>query len=173
MDFIWSLIVATPWWVYVILIYVMIKGIKAFQTQDLPYAKIFIIPLLFLALGMSSLIHYLTNGSAPALDLLWLAGLAVGYVLNQLVLSNPIISVNHKQKTIKLKGSPWLLIYLLAIFSVKYYFGYQLAVYPDKINDMASMSIFLGFSGLFTGIFISKLWQYSQAIRNHLQGASQ
>lgn len=172
MDFVKSLIVGTPWWVYVIFIYIIIKGIKAFKTQDLHYAKIFIIPLLFLALGISSLTHYLMNGSAPLLALYWIIGLGIGIALNRFVLGNPILAVNHHQKMVTIKGSPWLLIYLLAIFVIKYYFGYQLAAHPEIINDHTMMATLLGISGVFTGIFTHKLWQYRQAIKTDSQGKS-
>ena len=171
MDFIKSLIVDTPWWVYVIFIYIIIKGIKAFHTQDLPYVKTFIIPLLFLALGISSFTHYLMNGSSSLIALYWLVGLGIGILMNHFIIANPILAVNHSKKIVTIKGSPWLLIYLLTIFIVKYYFGYQLAAHPEVIHDHAMMATLLSISGVFTGIFTHKLWQYRQAIKHHSQGS--
>ena len=54
---------------------------------------------------------------------------------------------------LEVPGTWTTMIFILIIFSAKYYFGYQLSVDPELINQIHFEFLLLGVSGVLTGLF--------------------
>lgn len=67
MGAIWQAAIHTPWWVYVLLGYLIAVGIKASKERVIPFWKIFVLPTIFLSISIQNLttienIEYLSIG---------------------------------------------------------------------------------------------------------------
>jgi len=158
MNTIWQTLTHTPWWVYLLLAYLLRMGIKASQTRIVALKKLFIIPIIFSAMSVHTV-----------LDSFQLTGLAVGILASNLLLGIMIgwyqvyrlaIQVDRQHGLIQIPGTWSTLIIILIIFATKYYFGYELAMDPQLTEDLGFEFAMLGVSGVCTGLFIGKLISY-------------
>jgi hypothetical protein len=158
MDTLWQAIANTPWWVYVILIYLITLGIKATRRTKVPLLKLTIMPVIFTALSVHTLI------TAFKIDFysitLWVISILVGCVLGWIQVSRFDLRVDKQHWIIEAPGTWSTLWLILIIFAIKYYFSYALAVDPGLThNDWFELAM-LGLSGLFTGLFIGRFIGY-------------
>lgn len=56
MEMITQTLMQTPWWVYVLLVYLTIAGVKASKPQVIPLKKLFIIPAVFTFMSIHTLL---------------------------------------------------------------------------------------------------------------------
>jgi hypothetical protein len=153
METLLNIITGTPWWVYLILAYVLYVGIRALKPRTMSVNRIFIIPLIILALSLWFLIDKFTGFK----DLLiWALFIPIGFGAGWGIVQKLKIRADHKKLLIRIGGNPFILILVLAIFAVKYFFGYWKAVTPDIGPFLHSME--LAFSGLFLGLFVGRLF---------------
>ena len=149
------MLAGTPWWVYVIFIYLMYVGIKASRSQELPITRLIIVPLIFIVWSLYSL--YVRYGFNVLTASLWITSLIVGASIGWLVLSRGI-RINKHNKLVYLPGSWYPLFFYLLFFIVKYYIGFIYAIDPKmrwNLFFIASDIFASGFiSGLFAGRFL-------------------
>lgn len=151
--------VHTPWWVYALFIYLVMRGIKGLKPGDTTLLKLAIIPVAFTIWGGYELVRL--YGLAPDAVGLWVLGLAVGAAVGFLILRNAMIVVDHATGVIHRPRDLTLLPLVVLIFVVKYVFGAIGAVSPDLLLQPSFRFADLGLSGLFTGIFIGKFAVYA------------
>ncbi len=158
MDSITEALIHTPLWVYILFIYLIIKGISASKPQVTPLKVLFYMPIIFLVLSIETLV------TLPNLNLTnvinWFLGLIIGGVLGWLQISRAKIKVDKKKKLVHSGGSWTVLIIILIIFVTKYYFNYTLALNPEVINNTLFIFSMLTVSGICSGAFIGRLAKY-------------
>jgi hypothetical protein len=156
MVFFLEIIKGTPWWVFLILCYLLIVGIKARYLGAVSLKiikKLFPLPFAFItwsayALSMNYGANILTLG-------LWAGSLSIGSYLGWIFgKSIPIKLIDNK---LHMQGS-WLpLVLSLLIFSAKYFVGVITDINPASKQSFYVLGTDLIFSGSIAGIFLGRL----------------
>ncbi len=140
----------TPWWVYLLFIYLVFMGIKALSPRFVPIKKLIILPAVFTVWGALGLQWGLGT------LLFWLIALAAGCGLGWISVRRWKIRFDRRRDALHLPGSPSTLILALLFFSVKYFFGYYSATQPEIPDGMRLAQAAV--SGLLAGMFIGRLF---------------
>lgn len=155
----------TPWWVYLLLAYLISRGVLALKTRTISIYKIFILPTVFFIWGLSSLVGKLHN---TQFIILWVSGLFLGCVIGWLMYCRSRIQIDKEHGLVTFPGSSLTLILVLTIFAVKYFFGYiqetnaltEYSCLLTAINALTSGII----TGIFMGIVASVLYKYNRTL---------
>ncbi len=155
MDAIYQAAANTPWWVYALLIYLIIVGIKASKTRVVSLKKLFIIPAFFVYMSIHTLLNSVT------IDIfslsIWSGSILFGTLIGWMQITNTKVKVDRKKNLVEIEGTWTTLIYILIIFTTKYFFGYELAVDPELARQTTFEFALLATSGICTGLFVGKL----------------
>lgn len=158
MNAIWTAASQTPWWVYVLFIYLVQRGISASKPQVVSIKKLTILPIVFIVLSIHTLA---TAFHVNAMVIVvWFASIIFGSVIGWLLICRHQFKVDRKKLLIQLQGSWITLILILAIFVSKYYFSYQIGSDPALENQTSFEFSMLAISGVCTGLFIGRLLCY-------------
>lgn len=158
MNIIWQTLINTPWWVYLLLAYLIKVGIQASKTRTVELKKLFIIPAVFAFMSIHTLLYSFTIDALTILT--WFASILIGMVLGWIQIYRYKLKVDKKNVLIQIPGTWSTLITIMIIFIAKYYFGYELATDPALAQQtMFEMSALL-ISGVCTGFFIGRLICY-------------
>jgi hypothetical protein len=157
----------TPVWAWVLLAYLIVRGIKARRPAKTSLLKLAIIPAIFTAWGIADLVRI--YGLGVETSGLWVAGIALGMVIGWHLLAHAYIRADRVAGVISRPADFTLLPLLLITFAVKYMFGVIAAISPDLLHHMGFRLADLLLSGAFTGIFIGKFARYLRAY--HASGA--
>ena len=93
----------TPWWVYALLAYCIVVGIKAARGGVVPYFKVIIIPIVFAYLSLDSLFsHFSLNGFVLAV---FCASLVLGFLCGILQAYKQNIVADRSRLLIQIPGT--------------------------------------------------------------------
>jgi hypothetical protein len=160
---VWAFASHTPWWVYLLFIYLMIIGVKALKTQIKPFSITLIMPVVFTIMSIESILALQHLNPLYEFLIFTLSLLLVGGSLGYFLALQQNVQIDKEHKLIKLPGSAFTLISVLLIFAVKYYFSYRLKLTP---NDHQLEYYFIGASGIITGLFAGRTaCYYRQLLR--------
>src|SRR5690348_15072244 len=110
----------TPWWIYLLLAYVIYIGIQASKARIIALKKLFIIPAIFAFMSIHTLI---TSFAMNALVIAtWCIVILIGIVLGWIQVSRFQIKVDKQKKLIQVPGTWSTLIIIIIIFITRYYF---------------------------------------------------
>ncbi|HAG61693.1 MAG TPA: hypothetical protein DCL40_02195 [Coxiellaceae bacterium] len=152
----------TPWWVYALLAYCIIVGIKAARGGVVPYFKVIIIPIVFAYLSLDSLFsHFSLNSFVLAV---FCSSLVLGFLCGILQAYKQNIVADRSRLLIKIPGTWSTLIIILIIFFTKYYFGYETAVDPKLLENTHFEFAMLFVSGVTAGLFIGRFVYYTRRL---------
>jgi len=158
-----QLISNTPLWVWVLLVFLITRGIAAMKPAETSLTKLATVPALFTVWGLWSISHRF--GSTWGAWGEWLVGIGVGMALGWLLLRRATLTLNAATGKLWRSADYSLLPLLLVTFAVKYGFEVALSVAPSLAADGGFRAAYLLLSGGFTGIFIGKYWRYLRASR--------
>lgn len=163
METIWLAVVGAPWWVYPLLTYLILIGIKASKRHVVSIQQLFILPVIFSILSLSSLIMDLkfSGVSMGAWVVAFLIGAPVGWALVRRL----EIKIDRKQGLIEMQGSWIPLIVMLVIFLSKFYFGYQLAIIPSLSEEFTFQLEVVSLSGFCVGLLLGRLFCFLTRFR--------
>jgi hypothetical protein len=157
-DTIANALKGTPWWVYVLLFYLLSIGKKALKPQVVSLKRLALLPIVFI---VWSTISIATTFSFSILKwLCWLLSACLGSLLGYLLTRSISIQADKKKFLIALPATYSTLILLIMIFSIKYTFGYLYAVHPELVNNVWFTTTDIVASGVITGIFIGRFVTY-------------
>ena len=167
MGAIWQAAVHTPWWVYLLLCYLIAVGIKASKVRIIPLWKAFVLPTIFLSMSIQTLttietIEHLSIGS-------WIVAMLVGSSFGWWQVQRLDIKIDKKRSLIQIPGSWDTLVVILIIFIAKYYFGYEKATNPVLVTQLNFKISVLVLSGGCTGLFLGKLCCYMSHYKNSIE----
>jgi hypothetical protein len=149
-----KLITAIPWFVWLLLGYVILRGVRALQSQVMPVKKLVIVPLIFLYIGLTGMI----NQSIPlGCTALWFALFAISGFVTWLRTQSLKIVCDRQKWLIELPGTWATLVLLLSIFVSKFTFGFLSATHPEFKNLLLFNLLSLSISGVVCGISIGRL----------------
>lgn len=158
-----QLISHTPIWIWVLLAFLITRGVAAMKPGKTSLSALAVVPVLFTAWGLWSIIHRY-DGSWDVWGE-WLLGIVVGMGAGWMLLRHVKLSVNLPTGTLWRSADYSLLPLLLVTFAVKYGFESALAVSPALGNADGFRVAYLVLSGGFTGIFIGRYLRYLGAWR--------
>lgn len=162
MNTILNAAVQTPWWVYVLFIVLVNRGIAASRPQVVSLKKLVLLPLIFIVLSIHTMMtSFQVNGFIFSL---WVFGIAIGSVVGWSLIKNHHYKVDKKNMLIQLPGSWITLSLILIIFISKYYFSYQLASDPALAHETPFEFSMLTITGICTGLFVGRLICYIQQV---------
>lgn len=155
---IWQALVHTPWWVYLLLAYLIKIDIQASKTRVASLKKLFILPTILLLMSIHTLITSFPIN--PFTLTIYIISILLGIALGFWQIYRLKIKIDKKHMLIQLPGTWSTLIVVLIVFAAKYFFGYELAVDPNLVKQTDFEIIMLGISGILTGLFVGRVICY-------------
>lgn len=142
-----------PWYIYLILYILVKKGIIALKDQEIPVEKIFIFPLIMVIWAFYDIydIFGITSQTFTAI----FCGLAIGTIFGLKMTKGKVFYVSKER--LLYKGSPFILIMILAIFTFKVTIFTILGFNPTLTNNALFAILFALSFSMLAGITIGKL----------------
>lgn len=162
---IWQITIHTPAWVYLLLIYLVIIGVRASKMRVVKLQSIVIIPTILAVMAVHTLMKTVTVVNELIISS-WIITMLIGILLGWWQVQHLDIQVDKKRLLIQIPGT-WSTMYILIIiFVTKYYFGYEQATNPILTEQLGFKVSMLAVSGVCTGLFIGKLIGYLYHFKN-------
>jgi hypothetical protein len=158
MEWIMQIALHTPPWVWVLLAFLIWRGIKARSAADIPPAKLVPIPAVFTVWGLYDVFfaHPVTALGVAG----WIAGLVVGVALGYAMLRNAPITADRARGIIHRPGDPTVLPTVVVAFLLKYCFAVAHSIAPQTMALAQWRGLEVIVSGLLAGIFLGKFVRY-------------
>lgn len=153
----------TPIWVWLLLAFLVTRGIAAMKPAETSLRKLAIVPALFAVWGGWSISHRF--GASLIAWNEWLAGIATGATLAWLLLNRLKLTLDRSTGKLWRSADFSLLPLLLVTFLVKYGFEVAFAVSPTLTASAGFSAAYLLLTGGFTGIFVGKYARYLASLR--------
>ena len=153
-----DILTGTPWWVYLLFLYLLRAGILATKVRVRPLKKLFILPTVLLFMSLHNLGASI-NANAYSL-ITFIIAMLIGGIAGFIQIYRLSIAVDKKHHLIKVPGTWSTMILILIVFVSKYYFGFELAVQPALVHQTTFLLHMLIVSGLCTGLFVGRLICY-------------
>ncbi len=151
---IWEIIADTPWWVYVVFFALMQAGFTATKPRIISIKQLYLLPILFLLFSFIALARIqldLTN------FFLWLGAIMFGTGLGWLQFRALKIKAIKNEAKLYIPGTWSVMVIILIAFTLKYYYGYQLAIDTRLILSPKFAGWLSLAYGLFTGLFVGRI----------------
>lgn len=166
MSNILEIFLGAPMWVYLVFVYLIIRGVIALRDRTLEFNKVAIIPILFTSWSIYSLVK--RHGFSFSLLGLWSIPFIAGILIGWHVFSRGI-QVNNKDMLVHIPGSFYPLILYMAFFIVKYAIGAASSIMPELSSNFIIWGTDLLVSGLISGIFGGRFLNILQKYYHRLQ----
>lgn len=157
-DFISGILIHTPFWVYLILLFLINRGLKARKPATVALEKLAIIPGIFLLWDIYDLLVFrkltLATGS------LWLVGLLSGAAMGYILSKRTVVSRVAAPRSIYREADYSALPFMMLAFAVKYVLGVMSAIAPDVLQRPGVSAFAIITGGLFAGVFVGKFVRY-------------
>lgn len=163
MNMLQQLTSQTPIWVWLLLAFLVTRGIAAMKPGETSLQKLAIVPALFTAWGAWSISHRFGTSLSAWGE--WLAGIAAGAALGWLLLDRLKLTMDRSTGKLWRNADFSLLPLLLVTFLVKYGFEVAFAVSPSLTANAGFSAAYLLLAGGFTGLFIGKYCRYLASLR--------
>nr|WP_159465266.1 DUF6622 family protein [Scandinavium goeteborgense] len=160
LEFVAHMLIGTPIWVYVLFVFLLIRGIKARQPATVTLERLSIIPLIFLAWDLYDLVLY--RDLTLNVVMLWMAVLIIGAALGYWLIKPERLSRGSAPRTINRPADYSALPLMMTAFAIKYVFGVMAAVSPQTLQQPGISATAVVVGGLFAGSFIGKFTRYLQ-----------
>ncbi|MDX6914343.1 DUF6622 family protein [Pectobacterium carotovorum] len=140
----------TPYWVWIVLGYLIYAGIKASQPRRQSLTRMLVVPIVFMVWGVSAIFHALLIPLAASGGFLLtlIVGLGIGWTWGKT--SGAYLP---ESRVFQRTGSWWPLGLMLLTFCSRFYFSVQLARFPALAHDPAFCLLSGAASGITAGIF--------------------
>jgi len=140
MQIAYGILTHTPFWVFVLLAYLIWQGLQALRSRTQAVWRMLVVPLVFFLMGLSRLVLAHDNATAPLFA--WLAALALFMALG--LFNGPrLLAVDRQTGTVTRPGSVGPLLRNLAVFSLQY--GVAVAIIGHAVSG-ASTGYFSGWT---------------------------
>ncbi|HHA2857875.1 TPA: DUF6622 family protein [Stenotrophomonas maltophilia] len=163
MNMLQQLTSQTPTWVWLLLAFLVTRGIAAMKPGETSLQKLAIVPALFTAWGAWSISHRFGTSLSAWGE--WLAGIGTGAALGWLLLDRLKLTMDRSTGKLWRNADFSLLPLLLVTFLVKYGFEVAFAVSPSLTANAGFSAAYLLLAGGFTGLFIGKYCRYLASLR--------
>ncbi len=160
----------TPLYVWAILAFLITRGVNASRDRELSLRTLFIIPLVMLALSMSSV-----AGAFPASMLamtVWVVSVLAFSALGWFLLGATAHGADPARGVIQVRGSWAPLATMMLIFCTKYALAVTFATVPALRQDPTCMVATSILYGAFSGYFIARLARAVAVYRHAVKQAA-
>jgi hypothetical protein len=153
-----QVVLQTPWWVLVLLVFLISRGVVMSRPATVALPRLLIVPAIFLVLGLSRLgVQYRIDAATAGC---WIVALATGALVGVALLRHVTIGVSAERNAIMRPGDATVLPIMIAAFLTRYVFAVLSATHPERLAEPAFEFSDIGLSGLVTGLFIGKMLAY-------------
>ena len=158
-----QILIHTPWWVFPAFAFILRSGIQALKPRTLSIGQLMIVPFIFIAWGVVSLI--MRSTSSPILLVSWSIAAASFAAIAWVTGLRDGVGFDRNRKRISLPGSRVPLIRSLLIFTAKYGLGTAFALAPESRNSIELLNIIVSgaSAGYFAGWAVRLILSYQQA----------
>ena len=153
-SFVLAVLKGTPVWVWVLLAYLVYRGVKALRTSVTSLPKLAVIPTVFVIWGIWG--TYAAFGGSPVSLALWLTSFVLGTALGYWRMAAAPIRVDRERQLIELPGGPMTLIVILVMFGVQYTLNVTAALDPKAREALWFILVSVGCSGGAGGLFLGR-----------------
>ncbi len=148
-----NILTGTPLWAWILLIFLIARGIIALKDRETKVYRLFLLPLVFLFLGASDVINQLAFPRWGAIAML--AGLMIGFGVGWLLWrATARLKIKEGTDFIILPGTPLTLTFILIAFVIKF----TLIVFLKVVPDLKYAFDFNLLFGLLSGFTDGVLW---------------
>ncbi len=162
METILIILEETPWWVYLVLVYLLIVGFRASQRRRILFKKVLALPIVLIAWSLYNL-HERWQGEWIDVGY-WILFLVIGSFLGWWSVYRWKIHVDRDHGTLSLPGTWSTLILALSIFIIRYGFGFYYAIHPVISRPVFIADLLI--SGVITGLFIGRALNFWYRYQN-------
>lgn len=158
LEFISGVLIHTPVWVYLILLFLISRGIRARKPATVALEKLAIIPAIFLIWDIYDLLVFrqLTLATCS----LWLVGLLSGAAMGYILIKRSSVTRTAAPRTVYREADYSALPFMMLAFAVKYVLGVMSAIAPDVLQRPGVSALVIITGGLFAGVFVGKFARY-------------
>jgi hypothetical protein len=153
----------TPTWVWLLLAFLIYRGVNALHSRTTPLSKLAIIPLIFAAMGIAHLVSAPLVGWAAVAA--WVVGLGAGFVGGVFNASRSRFIVDPIALSVTSPGSFVPLVLILATFATKFWLGFELATVTNIAALASYVVIDAAVSGVVAGMFAGRFFTYWKAVQ--------
>ena len=155
----------TPIWVWLLLAFLISRGVKAMSPREVSPSRVLIVPLVFFVWGLSGLIG--ASHDVGVKLVLFVGGLVVGVVAGRALASlMPAPRILRETGKLAMPGSPVILILICLAFATKYVGNVALAIDQDPAARFEIACAMTAIGGLFSGLFWGRtLGQFQRALQ--------
>lgn len=160
----------TPLWVWGVLTILIVTGLQALRPRVLPVWRLFVVPAIFIAWGVSSIAVRAT--AVPALGYDWAAALAVGTAIGWITVRLHRFAFEDGARIVRVPGTPMPLIRNASIFFARYGLAVAAAFAAGSAAQGQLLVADVSVSGLATGYFLGWLLRFVRARQASLAAPS-
>ncbi|MFC0132092.1 hypothetical protein CR105_26220 [Massilia eurypsychrophila] len=149
-----QIVTHTPVYVWAILALLVYRGVVAMRDREMTIRKLFIIPVIMLALSLQDVVAKFGAGFMPLS--VW-TGSAVLMTLLVWKFSSAGVSAAASSGRVIVHGSWAPLAMMMAIFFTKYATAVTLVIKPSASQDPLFSTVVCALLGVFSGYFLGRL----------------
>lgn len=131
--FVSSLLAGVPCWVWILLAVLVWQGCLAVRDNTVPMSRILLLPVIFIAWGVTGLVTGAGGTMAPYA--VW-ALAAACFVVIGMRIGPRRMTVDAGRRLVHRDGSVWPLVRNIVLFGVQFGIGMGLALRPDLHGDL-------------------------------------
>jgi uncharacterized integral membrane protein len=150
---IYQILVHTPIWVWVVLALLVARGWMSTRARDGSLGALFILPVIMLAIGLQGMVSRFGVEAMPWGA--WLAAFIVFGFGGWLTVRQNAVAAT--EKGLRLAGSYWPLVIILAIFILRYFSEVIRALNPEMMQEPLAVGLVSALYGTVTGMFLGRL----------------
>lgn len=158
----------TPFFVWVILGFLVYRGFMSSLDREVKIKRIVVIPVVMLILSLQGILT--SFGGSPESLLAWLTALGMGIVFAWNRFQANQVRISPEARMVFLRGSWTPMLLMMAIFFLKYAVNVALVIHPPIRQDIVFMLVNCVLFGIFSGIFLGNMARilhlYKQANNN-------
>lgn len=159
---IYEIIRQTPFYVWILLLYLIKRGLSAMKTKQLSLKKMLIMPIVFTCWGLDKMFLHFSNLGRDFI--FYFAFLCVGTMIGYFIYQGR--KVFYQNNTYYRSGSGLPLIIIVINFSVKYILNVLVAIWPSLYQTSKFCTTYSLLSGLSVGLFFGGLLQIYVAFKD-------
>ncbi|QBB70368.1 hypothetical protein ELE36_08305 [Pseudolysobacter antarcticus] len=152
---IFQILVHTPVWVWMILAFLIYRGLLASRDREVSRWQMCIVPAVFLWLSLDGIAR--SFGSQHGAVLAWAFGVLAGVGIAWLSFDAQRMSLLPDGKTVFVRGSWKPMLLMMAIFLTKYATGIALAMQPARAQNLGFVVAVCLLYGMCNGMFFAQL----------------
>ncbi len=145
----------TPWWVYLVFAFVLVRAARYARPRVGRVDRLWIIPAI---IGLFSLVTVLRVGHGGFAALAWIAGAGIGVGVGWLSLAHARIGADHRNGRLTLPADWSFPPLLILFFALKYWVQYRIITNPGIEHHLGFALGEIAAGAFVAGTFAGKAW---------------